>query len=75
MTRAVAAYLACVTFALAFLITSLTGGSILTALLRGVMVAAATWFAGQLLMRPMLSAILDAMARDRAQQGDLENAE
>ena len=66
LARAVTAYLTCLTFALAFLVTTATGGGGLTAVLRGALAAAAMWFLGGLLMRPLVVTVFDAMARDRA---------
>ena len=76
LARAATAYLTCLSFALAFLVSVATGGGGTTPLLRGVIVAVATWFLGGLLMRPLLSTVLDAMARDRAvAEGTGEKAE
>ena len=77
LTRAATAYLTCLSFALTFLVSVLTGAAGVTPLVRGVIVAVAVWFVGGLLMRPLLSTVLDAMARDRATvaEGSGENAE
>jgi hypothetical protein len=68
LTRALSAYLASLAFAVAFLVTTLCGGSLWTATLRSSAAAAATLLVGSFLLRPLFSTILDAMARDRAEQ-------
>ena len=68
LTRGVAAYLACLAFALAFLVATATGGSGMTATIRGAVVALLTMIVGKALLHPLMSTILDAMARDRAQR-------
>ena len=68
LTRGVAAYLACLLFALAFLVATLSGGSGMTATIRGAVAAMLTLIVGKVLLHPMMSTIIDAMARDRAQR-------
>ena len=67
LTRGITAYLASLAFVLAFFITLLSGGAGMTPVIRGTVAALATMFVGALLLRPMMSVILDAMARDQAQ--------
>ena len=66
LTKGVAAYLASLAFVVAFLVTTFTGGDGLAAVGRGAAVAAAAWVIGSLLAQPVVSTILDAMARDTA---------
>ncbi|MCA8957019.1 MAG: hypothetical protein KDC87_13155 [Planctomycetes bacterium] len=66
MTRVAAAYVACLAFAVSYLLTTWFGGSGLTAVFRGGVVALVTLFLGRLVIGPAISAILDAMARDSA---------
>ncbi len=76
LARAASAYLACLMFVVAFLVTTLAGGSGVTATIRGGIVALVTVVLARPLLHPALSAVLDAMARDRAnQQKARENAE
>lgn len=65
LSRGITAYLACLAFVLSFFVTLFSGGTGTTAVLRGGIVAIATVALGGLLMRPMMSTILDAMARDQ----------
>ncbi|MEM7199131.1 MAG: hypothetical protein AAF628_02630 [Planctomycetota bacterium] len=71
LTKATAAYLASVAFAITFLVSTLCGAAGLTALTRGSIAAGAALLIGPVLARPAVSVILDAMARDRA-RGDAE---
>ena len=66
LTKLARVYAACGAFGTAFLITSFRGGHTYTALLRGIVVAAATYLVVGWLLRPVVSAVLDAMARDSA---------
>ncbi len=66
LTAAAATYLACVTFALTYLLTIAFGSDGLSALFRGGVVAAITLFLGRGLVGPALSCVLSAMARDQA---------
>ena len=66
LARSAGAYLACVAFAISFLVATFTGGSLATALMRSSLVAVVTLFVARLLMRMALSTILDAIARDQA---------
>ena len=68
LTRLLAAYLASLTFVLAFLVTIATGGSGLTALMRGGVCCVIMLMVGRLLMQPLISTILNAMARDRSEK-------
>ncbi len=70
LTRASTAYLVCLAFALTFLITSLYGGSPQAAVIRGSVVAVITRVLIPHLVGPVVSAVLDAMARDKVSQGD-----
>jgi hypothetical protein len=74
LASSAAAYVACLTFALCYLLVTAHGGSGLTAALRGALVAFATWWPGQLLLRPIASLLLDAIAKDKAARakGDAE---
>jgi hypothetical protein len=56
----------CTAFGLTFLISTLSGAQGNTALLRGVVVAAITLLVSHFLLKPVVDAVLDAMARDRA---------
>ena len=68
LTRATSAYLACLVFVVAFLVTTVAGGGGFTATMRGGLAAAIAFFLARPLLRPALSAVLDAMARDRAKK-------
>ena len=68
LTRAAAAYLACLVFVVAFLVATLAGAGGATAAVRGGLAALAAFVAGKVLLRPLLSTVLDAMARDRAKK-------
>ena len=70
LARSATAWLACLVFALGFLVTVLAGGTALTGALRGGIAAAVTLAFGKLLVRPLLATILDAMARDTAAKDD-----
>jgi hypothetical protein len=65
LSKAASAYLACLAFVVAFLVTTLAGGTGLTAALRGALVAAVTLLLAPCLVRPFLTTIFDAIARDR----------
>lgn len=65
LTRVAKVYAACVVFALAFLVATLAGSSTTTALVRGSIAALCAYAALGLLLRPVVSVVLDAMARDR----------
>lgn len=64
LTRASTTYLMCLCFAVTFLVTTLYGGSPLTAVIRGSVVAIIARVIAPLLLRPVINTILDAMARD-----------
>lgn len=66
LVRATTAYVACLTFALTYLLTTLLGGDGMTAVIRATVVAIVTLALGSFLFRPVLSTIFDAMARDQA---------
>ena len=66
LARGASTYLACLAFILAFLVTTVTGGTGLTAVFRGAAAAVSALVLGGLLMRPLISTVLDAMARDTA---------
>ena len=68
LTRATSAYLACLVFVVAFLVTTIVGGGGFTATLRGGIAAAITFVLGRPLLRPVISSVLEAMARDRAKK-------
>lgn len=75
LARGTAAYLACLTFVLTYLLTTALGATGLTATLRGAIVAAFTYCIGRTLLRPLTSSLLDAMARDRAARSTEERDE
>ena len=66
LVRRASAYMVCTAFGLTFLISTLSGAQGNTALLRGVVVAAITLAISHFLLKPVIDAVLDAMARDRA---------
>lgn len=68
LTRATSAYLACLVFVVAFLVTTIAGGGGFTATIRGGIAAAIAFLLGRALLRPALSVVLDAMARDQAKK-------
>lgn len=74
LTRQAAAYLACVGFALTYLLTAVQGGAGWTAVTRGAVVALCALVLGRLLIGPALSSVLEAMARDQAQKELAERA-
>ncbi len=74
LTRVAAAYLACVAFAVGYLLTTLMGGDGLTAAWRGAIVAVCALVLGRGVIGPALSSVLDAMARDQA-EADLAKQE
>lgn len=65
LTRVAKVYAACVTFAVAFLVAALAGSTTITALVRGSLAGFCAYVAAGLLLRPVVSVVLDAMARDR----------
>ena len=65
LARGATAYLASFAFVIAFLLTTLSGGSPLTAAIRGGIVAVATLVLGGFLMSALIGTLLDAIARDR----------
>lgn len=68
LTRATSAYVACLVFVVAFLVTTIAGGSGFTATIRGGIAAAIAFFVARPLLRPALAVVIDAMARDRAKK-------
>ena len=66
LARGASTYLACLAFIVAFLVTTVTGGTGLTAAFRGAIAAGGALAVGGLLMRPLITTVLDAMARDTA---------
>lgn len=68
LARLAAAYLACLAFAITYLLTTVFGGGGLTAAFRGGVVAAIALIAGRAVIGPVISSILDAMARDQAEK-------
>ncbi len=70
LTRASTAYLVCLAFAVTFLITTISGGGPLVAVIRGCVVAVIARVLTPLLISPVVSAVLDAMARDQVAQSD-----
>lgn len=67
LTRNAAMYAVCLAFAVTFLLASALGASTWTALIRGLVVALLSRLLAPALIRPCVSAMLDAIARDRAQ--------
>ena len=74
LARSTSTYVACLAFTLAFLVTTASGGTGLTAVFRGTIAAFATMIVGGLLLRPLMSTVLDAMARDAAAKNEAEDA-
>ena len=68
LARGTAAYAASLTFAVAFLWSSLHGSSGTTAALRGAIAAAITYVVGRQVLLPLATTLLDAIARDRAER-------
>jgi uncharacterized membrane protein YhiD involved in acid resistance len=68
LTRRATAHLAGLAFAVTWLAATALGAGPGTALLRGSLVAAVALVAGRLLCRPVVDAVLDAVARDEAQR-------
>ena len=66
LVRATTTYVACLTFALTYLLTILLGGDGGTAVIRGCVVAVATFFLGGFLFRPVISTLLDGIAKHEA---------
>ena len=67
LARALAAWLACVAFAVTFLVaTMLAETSMFTAVVRGGIAAFACQQLGPWLLRPAVTVVIEAMARDRA---------
>lgn len=75
LTRQAAAYLACIGFALTYLLTTAMGGAGWTAAVRGGIVALCALVLGRLLIGPAISSVLAAMARDQAAQELAQKAE
>ena len=67
LARAATAYVACLTFALTYLLTMLMGGDGVPAVIRATVVAVVTLVVGRLLFRAAISSILDGIARHQAQ--------
>ena len=65
LTRVARVYAACLAFALAFLVATLAGSTTITALVRGSIAGFCVYVVVGLLLRPVVSVVLDAMARDR----------
>jgi hypothetical protein len=68
LTRVAAIYLACIAFAVAYLLTTAFGGGGLTAAFRGGVVAGCALVVGRLVIGPVMSSIVDAMAQDAARR-------
>jgi hypothetical protein len=66
LARAAAVYIACVAFALTYLLTCAFGADGLSALFRAGVVAAIALVLGRGLVGPALSCVLVAMARDQS---------
>lgn len=66
LTAAAATYLACVAFALTYLLTIAFGSDGFSALFRGGVVAIIALVLGRGLVGPAISCVLSAMARDQA---------
>ena len=66
LVRMASAYLVCAAFGLTFLFSTLAGAQGTTALVRGVVVAGIALIVSRLLLKPVVDAVLTAMARDRA---------
>jgi hypothetical protein len=73
LSRSIATYAASVAFVIAFLVAISFGAGMLTAVTRGVIVAIATRVVAEWIARPLVTTLLDAMARDRlAREGQSE---
>lgn len=65
LTRATTAYLVALGFALTFLLAQFLGAGLGTGLFRAVLVAGALYLVAPHFVRPVITSILDAMARDQ----------
>lgn len=73
LTRTTAAWLAGLAFALTYLLSTGTGASWQTAVLRGGVASGVAWFVGRPLLHPLFDAILTAIAdadADAEQESD-----
>ncbi|MBL8752628.1 MAG: hypothetical protein JNK15_04950 [Planctomycetes bacterium] len=68
LTRLLAAYLTSIAFGVTFLVAWLAGVDGSTALWRSVAAAGIALVVGQLLARPVVGTVLDAIARDEAKK-------
>ena len=68
LTRLAAAYATSIAFGLTFLIASLSGADLGTALLRSVIAGLAALVGSHLLAAPVVDVVLAAMARDEAKR-------
>ncbi len=75
LTRATATYAVCLIFGFAFLVSLLCGASLLQANIRAVIAATVAHFVSPFLLRPVFGAILDAVARDRAERAAVAGEE
>ncbi|MFQ5505647.1 MAG: hypothetical protein ACE5F1_12755 [Planctomycetota bacterium] len=60
LAKATAAYLACVAFAMVYLLSVSVGASWTTAVTRGVLCCAGVYFGGRLLLYPLADALVAA---------------
>ena len=68
-----AAYLACIAFALVYLLSTLVGATWTTALTRGLVATAVVFFGGRLLFYPLADALISAATE--AQQKNRKEAD
>ncbi len=72
MAHQLSVYVACLAFAVTFLATCALGGGLNAALMRGAIATAAALLVGRLVLTTVLEAIFTAMARDRAEEQEVE---
>lgn len=70
LARSIVAYLIALGFAVTFLLTACFGGGLGAALTRSILVAISIRVIGPPLVRPVIGAVLDAIARDTQQARD-----
>jgi hypothetical protein len=74
LSKSAGVYFAGLAFALTYLLTTIFGGSGMTAVIRSTVVAVLTMLVGSYLIRPVIDTILDAIARDEANKPSAEDA-
>lgn len=68
LTRTTAAWLACLVFAIAYLLSTSIGVSWQTAVIRGAIASCCTWFVGRALLHPLFDSILGAITKAENQE-------